>query len=325
MSTARRTGTNENINTYGSSGAGRDYTSLQTWESATDNDLVTSTTSEVLECYDDDASYDNSVGVSGATVNSTYFRIIRAAETARHNGTPSTGVYINNTNDAHTFYITEEYFQIQDIICEQTINSTNTRHTIYANGVSNVFIGCLIVDSLNAGSGRSGGLRLGRDGIVLVLCLVHNVEYMGIYHSPGAGNTVYYYNCTLISNPYAIYNDNGTCVVKNTLANGNTFESGDYTGSSYNASSDTSAPGTNSRTEQTFTFVDSDNDNFHLSGSDAGAKDYGDDLSADGVFAFDDDIDFETISTWSIGFDSIVAAAGALPMAQDSYFRRRSA
>ena len=39
------------------------------------------------------------------------------------------------------------------------------------------------------------------------------------------------------------------------------------------------------------------------------AKDFGADLSADGFFPFDDDIDFQTRSgSWDIGFDEFVAA-----------------
>ena len=57
------------------------------------------------------------------------------------------------------------------------------------------------------------------------------------------------------------------------------------------------------------TFVNAAGDNFHLAvGDDAIGE--GTDLSADGDFAFDDDIDGDTIVTWDIGFDEYVAAGG---------------
>ena len=68
MASSRLTATNENISTYGAGGFGRDYTSLGTWESATDIDLVTAAQSEVLECYDDAASFDDRLTFAGATV-----------------------------------------------------------------------------------------------------------------------------------------------------------------------------------------------------------------------------------------------------------------
>jgi hypothetical protein len=88
----------------------------------------------------------------------------------------------------------------------------------------------------------------------------------------------------------------------------------DFSGSpagNNNASSDGTATGTGSRINQTFTFVASGSDDYHLAGSDAGALDFGADLSADGVFAFDDDIDFDTRSgTWDIGFDEFILLIG---------------
>ena len=71
----------------------------------------------------------------------------------------------------------------------------------------------------------------------------------------------------------------------------------DLTNSKNNASEDSSASGfTNGRGSQTFSFVASGSDNWHLTDTDAGARTYGVDLSADGSFAFDDDIDGDTRS-----------------------------
>jgi hypothetical protein len=60
--------------------------------------------------------------------------------------------------------------------------------------------------------------------------------------------------------------------------------------SSNNASSDGSAPGANSRTGQTFTFIDAVLGDLRLANTDAAAKNYGVSLATDASFAFTDDI-----------------------------------
>src|SRR5690606_1139067 len=87
----------------GAAGQGRDYTSLSTWEAATDNDLVSLEQSEVLEVYADQSSYEDSVDITGETSNSTYFRIIRPAASF-HNGDPSAGIEIGECSGTR-FYV----------------------------------------------------------------------------------------------------------------------------------------------------------------------------------------------------------------------------
>ena len=64
MATSRRNATNENISTYG--GATRDYSSLATWESDSDVDLVSASQSEVLEGYADSATFNDTIILAGA-------------------------------------------------------------------------------------------------------------------------------------------------------------------------------------------------------------------------------------------------------------------
>ena len=64
MESSRRTGgTIEVVSTFG--GAGRDYTDVQAWETAVQKNLITSNVVEVLECYDDAASFDTDCIISG--------------------------------------------------------------------------------------------------------------------------------------------------------------------------------------------------------------------------------------------------------------------
>ena len=81
-----------NTSTYGN--ATRDYTSLTAWEAATDNDLVAASCGEVLDCYDDAASFDDHIKFESATCDNNCFRMIRAASGEEGDGTPNNGVYI---------------------------------------------------------------------------------------------------------------------------------------------------------------------------------------------------------------------------------------
>ncbi|KKQ39021.1 MAG: hypothetical protein US57_C0023G0007, partial [Candidatus Moranbacteria bacterium GW2011_GWC2_37_73] len=69
----------------------------------------------------------------------------------------------------------------------------------------------------------------------------------------------------------------------------------------------------NSKINQTVSFVDVANKDFHLSPSDTSAKNSGSDLSADANFAFNTDIDNQTrpsssSTIWDIGADEAATA-----------------
>lgn len=312
MPSARRTGTNENISTYG--GGGRDYTALAVWEAATDVDLVTAAQSEVLECYDD-AVFDDNVTLQSATTSADYFRIIRPASGQKHNGTPNSGVRFNSTTDVQLIFINENYSQVQDIVGTLTINSGNSRIIFLLSGERASAIGCIAVDGANSGAGIVRGFQANVGTAVIVDCISINNDGDGFFFAGDAADDSNTYNCTSVNSGGYGFNINGnaTHTLKNCLASGNT--TADFNGtaggsSTNNASSDATAPGTSSRTSQTFTFADTGSDDYHLAASDAGAKGFGTDLSADSAYAFDDDIDQETISTWSIGADAQAVTAG---------------
>ncbi|MCD6197488.1 MAG: hypothetical protein J7K15_02805 [Deltaproteobacteria bacterium] len=123
----------------------------------------------------------------------------------------------------------------------------------------------------------------------------------------------YMYNCTA-----ADMSTDGfiRCVAKNCLAydtTGSGFASL-ASGSDYNASSDGTGDdwGTHGRANQTFSFVDEANDDYHLASNDTGAKDYGTDLSTDSYLPIWRDIDGEDRvgGTWDIGADEYVTTGG---------------
>ena len=304
MATSRRTATNENISTYGAAGFGRDYTSLLTWEAATDIDLVSATQSEVLECYDDVFEFDDGGTFSGATANASYYRIIRPAGTIGEaswqgqvgiaDGT--TGVFFHNQTTSACFNLNEDYFGLQDVMVKYTNPGTSNTIGVEQQGApGGLLVGVLMFDfTKTVGTARMCRLE---SGSIAVNCLALRGE--NSFGFQGNAGTTYYYNCNAIDNQNDGFQEGGgdVEVCKNCLATGNTtddFEqSGTYTGSVGNASGDATAPGTGPRINQTFTFIDAANDDYHLDDTDAGAKGFGSDLSADGTFAFDDDVDGE--------------------------------
>lgn len=115
-----------------------------------------------------------------------------------------------------------------------------------------------------------------------------------------------FYNFTVRDSQFGfVEEDTPTIKVVNCLASNCSIGFvGTFTGSSnYNAEDDgNGAPGANSRSGVTFTFVNAGSDDFHLASGDAGAKNFG--TSDPGSGLFSDDIDGGTRSaTWDIGAD----------------------
>ena len=120
-----------------------------------------------------------------------------------------------------------------------------------------------------------------------------------------SGDVGEFYNCTVAGGTYSYVEDASMKVVNclSTAAANIGFVGTFAAGSDYNAEDDgNGAPGANSRSAQTFTFVDAANDDFHLASTDAGAKGFG--VSDPGSGAFSDDVDGGTrTGSWDIGFD----------------------
>ena len=319
MATSRATGTGEVIETYGGAGQGRDYTAFNSWESATDVDNVTANESPVLECYADQANFNDRINMVGATNDATRFRIVRPATGEFHDGTTNNGVgsgvyfrYVHATNHNQVGNSSSDtHSQLQDISMTLLSDSTTGgENTLRLRGNDTKAIGVLIFDSFNSGTGTCIGFRpTTGTGIVVANCLGVNCDSDN-FQNFASGSVAY--NCTSIDSNGDAYDDNaGAWTLKNCLGDGSTNT--DFSGAGLTmtncASGDNSASGTGARINQTFTFVDAANGDYHLSDSDAGAKGFGTDLSSDATFAFDDDVDRETVSTWSIGFDTLVAAA----------------
>lgn len=307
MASSRRVPTSENVSTYG---AGQTYTALGTWEADTDNDLVTATHGEGLACLA--AVYDDRVSMGGSTVNSSYWRRIYPQASNFHNGNPASGVRFFSTSTSNAMQPQENPSQIQDIVAKVTVNDAATVRVFNHQTTNAVAVGCIQIDSNNSGAGGIDAF-FANGGGMFINCLSIRNELEGFRSN---GNCTFY-NCTAISNTADGFEATATtCLLKNCLSHGNTGAdfTGTYSSSSVNnASEDATGDdvGTNCRASQTFTFAGGFTDDYHLSSSDAGAKDFGVDLSGDATYAFDDDIDAATRSgSWDIGFDEVSGGGG---------------
>ena len=145
--------------------------------------------------------------------------------------------------------------------------------------------------------------------------IVQDCGGYGFKHQYG---TAYINNCTSIDNIYGYWIKNVTAsTLINCIGYSNTTkdfhrQDGNNPSVTYSASDDATADdwgGSGNRIDQTITFEDYDNDDFHLASTDAGAKDYGDDLSDDANLPIWRDIDgTERGTTWDIGADEYVGA-----------------
>jgi hypothetical protein len=303
MASARKTATNENVSTYGD--ATRDYTSMVTWEAATDVDLVTATQSEVLECYDDAASFDDYCPLLGATTSSSYFRIIRPAAGQGHDGTPNNGFNITNTANVVVFSLYEDNSQVQDIVVKSTITTFINRSVFQSTQSDCAFVGCIAYDSvLTAATADFYGFFASPDGATndkefFIDCIAINITTTGT----GVGNgfqgaddgVVNWYNCTAVNNQdYGFSQGTAICNAKNCCSSGNTVADWDGTITKTTCTAEGATP----------TYVNAAGDDFHLASGDTVCRGNGTDLSADANYAFDDDIDKQIINVWDIGFDA---------------------
>ncbi len=315
MASARRLPTTPNISSY-DSGGGKDYATLQGWEEATDIDLTAGGQSagEILECYK--GTHDDFDVLDGATTDSSYFRVIKPASGEGHldinSGVPavdgSMAAFVSTTN-AHGFRISETFTQIHDLVGKLNIVGSSVRNMFFGSANDAGFIGCMALDcaiSLNF----SIGFAL-RNTAFAVNCLAIGGDGDGFR---SLAETPFAYNCTAEGNALDNFNENaGTFTLKNCLGDNPGDKDYENTPAMITCGS-SDVTGSAGLQNQTYTFVNVGADNFHYQAGSDGIGD-GTDLSGDGTYAFDDDIDEDTRSAWDIGFDEFVAvAAGIVPI-----------
>jgi len=296
-------------------GANCAYKSLSIWEAARQAVL---TDIEECICESNGGSHtaDTTVVViNGWTTTVDYYINIHTTTAARHDGKWNTGKYrlITTTGTAITNY--EDYVRIEGL----QLNSGDS-HGFYNDDIGTggeIMISNNIVKGNTATTVR--GIFLYAERTFKVW---NNIVYdytdangVGIYVIKLAANASVYNN-TVYNCGVGLYRHSGTFVAKNNISYNNTDNYyGTFDASSTNNLSgptQTDAPGLNSRNGVTVTFVNPTGSppDFHLASSDAGARNYGTDLSADANLPFSTDIDGQTRpgeNVWDIGADEYVA------------------
>jgi parallel beta-helix repeat protein len=310
----------------------RAYTSLSLAEAGTENvgidgDLVNFDTGNVnlttnnlqwnFACYANGTTGDGTaVTISGwGTSADNYLKfytptaINEVGISQRHSGVFTTSKYKHTTNSStDALYITEvNYVEIDGL----QIDNAGGR-TISHNGISSSAGWIKIENSIINGnaSAWNGTINLFSNWGIVINAYINNniITTSGIddydIDIQSASITAYVYGNTLISN-YCGLRNVGTALAKNnisyaiTLAFSGTFAAGTGYNATNKATMNYTVTGgaVGDRTSQTFSFVDSANGDYHLLPSDAGAKNYGTDLSNDSIIQFNTDIDSNGIGT----------------------------
>jgi hypothetical protein len=299
----------------------RAHTSLSAWESGTantgigvtfpggDRDIATNSEQWNVACYANsgtapDTSY---ITISGwTTAQQNYIKVYtptaltEVTTSQRHQGkwTP-TAYVLSDTQSTLEINVSGENIWIDGL--QISADVADQANAIYnAGGSNNVRISNNIIRNTLGTSGH--GLYLANTANVIVYNnIIYGFKGSGIYFE--YNNVGYFYNNTVVNNSgYGIRVSNTNSVAKNNIAYGNTdadfsyYSVGFNPSSSNNASGDSTAPGTNSRVSQTFSFVDATNKDFHLLPTDTSAKDAGTDLSQDLYLPITTDIDGQTRS-----------------------------
>lgn len=223
--------------TYDSGGAGSlpgggdpDYSSLATWESATDNDL-SSIGISTLECYDSQ-NHDDNVYVNGATnTDATHYRVIKSSAScstpfAGRRGTGANFVYDGNAQTV--LKVNESFSRFSDICVRYNGSYANVSHGIYLYSGHSKALNCVVFDCKNNNASYTSYGIYVRDYIdnpLVYNCIVYGGDGNGIRVKATSGRIEGVICCTSIKNAGTgiLSNDSsGTAIVWSCYAADNT-------------------------------------------------------------------------------------------------------
>ena len=329
------------VSTIREDGSG-DFTSVVAWEAGTQRNLVSADEIEHGKIQQTWTSPDSlNIPITGWTTDATRFIILEAEGASRHNGTfqnfaggPWRAVHVGNPAGLGVIDILAPIFI--DLIGLQVSvggNSSGSKAAYGTAGIGGLRVrmdACIGRVDANGNDATYAGLWL-NGSVQLRNCLALHVnpvvgncargwgwvdasegsdqnlayntnaigfkedptEANGFYSHQGASDDVLLINCLAA--------DCEGQAIRERIA------SGFAAGSDFNAADDTIAPGADgasSRNNQTFTFVNAPAKDFHLAGSDTGAKGFATDPTVLAIQPFSDDIDGDLRQTpFDIGMD----------------------
>ena len=309
--------------------SGGDYTSLNAALAGQSADLTANCGGTggagilTIECYAMQDTTAASTG-TGYTTSASYYINITSPSSDRHDGKWNTSKYrleaAGPTFTNHEQYTRISYLQIYSNSGYWNEGALKNSCSVPNITVTHCILKTAIVNTVMVASGilKFDYISVDPSNNYIYNNIFYDAtgDYGSAIHLGDYAGNFYIYNNTFFNCTYGIttpYDAETSKYAKNNLFCSVTHPiAGTWSsGSGYNATDQSSigytvtGGATGDRTSQTFTFVDDDNDNFHLASNDAGARNYGTDLSG----TFTTDIDGETRSgTWDIGADEYVAA-----------------
>ena len=286
------------------------------------NNITASNEAWNIACYADGADTATPADTTGwSTGASNYLRIYTPVSPAevgvsqRHNGTYGTG-YMLESSSGQALILGDQVSQVEGLAIRETNVTAGSKFMVYVNtgtmsGIDHKIYNCLL-QGLNSTFNGNCGIMVQGSGFGAVF-LWNDIIYGfngtsadGINIADSSMNA-YVYNCTLYGNSGGLASAAGSVLVKNTVAQANTnydFNGAWGTGTDYNVSADSSAPGLNSKTNKTVAFANAAIGDFHLSLTDSSAHGAGEDLSTDPYIPFSSDIDGQPrVAPWDMGAD----------------------
>lgn len=325
--------------------SGGDYSSLNAALSGEAANLVTGTCILTIECYNFEDTTAADTGTA-YTTNSSYYINIVTPTSERHDGKWSTSAYRHVVSNASNLIIREAYTRVVGLQFQITsVGATDRNNIQYPVTQANyAFVSHCICVGVATTYSYHAGVSIWNDSNITKIfnCLFYDFRFSttgtlncGVHLYAGSGEK-YVANCTFVDCRYGVttYTSTLNLHVYNCLFSGsqtNDFsESTSGTVTVLNSATTranfglTGATETDCRYSQSFTFVDSANDDYHLGSADGGALGFGKNLYNDANIPFQDDIDGDdrggSGASWDIGADEYVAAgavqksvAGALP------------
>jgi parallel beta-helix repeat protein len=309
----------------------RAYTSLSTWESGTENtgigvtfpggdrDIATNSEQWNVACYANSGTAPDTtaVAISGwTTAQQNYIKIYtptlssEVTTSQRHQGRWDSNKYnIYSSGSNSTIDVGANYTRIIGLQANKT-GSFSWGFSLDSRASYVEFSSNIVKMEGTASSGGSAIYTQSVNYVKIYNNIVYNSTRNGIWEANNY--TDYVYNNTVVGcSGYGIYLSWNNGGMKNNLASGNTL--GDFSNYSYatnvnNVSGDATANGSNYKINQTVSFIDSTNKDFHLATTDTAAKDAGVDLSQDLYLPITTDIDSQSRPINGTGFSTDIGA-----------------
>jgi len=260
------------------------------------------------------------VDIDGWTTGEYNYIRVYTTDSARHRGKWDDSKYRLevSTSDNRALKTVEAYTRIEGLQIKATMSASGYAGAVGADNMpagkfwitNNIMRGVLTSATYSHGvstyQANSGSIFYVTNNIIYDFRYGDSSDYSsGVYSDVG---TVYAYNNTFYNNNNGIKEAGGTLIVKNNIVQNcpNTYFGSFDPLSDYNISSDSTAPGSNSSTSTTVSFLDSTNDDFHLDPSDTAARNAGVSLFHDATSSFSTDIDGTSRgAAWDIGADEL--------------------